>query len=239
MIGLLLAAALAGAGPTAPPDVPPLHPRPTAPPAVAPATILDRYAAALAANRTPSVVSFEYIVDQTGARSIEETHRVFRSGDSLRDELLRVDGKRVDPPTVRVYLGRTNRYTLEALAPHPGNYAFRYLTSVPDGRHADEVFATTPYVPGSFNVTQVTIDGVTALPVAIRFATAAHDGSGSVTFGRVETHWVPTLATARATYAKVVAEERISFGNYRFPTSLPESTFLTPRPLPSFRPPPF
>jgi hypothetical protein len=101
------------------------------------------------------------------------------------------------------------------------------------------VFATTPYVPGSFNVTQVTIDGITALPVAVRFATTSHDGSGSVTFARVQTHWMPAVATARATYRKVVAEERIAFGNYRFPPSLPQSTFLTPRPLPSFRPPPF
>ena len=239
MIGLLLAAALAGAGPSAPPDVPPLHPRPTPPPAVAPGTILARYAEALAANRTPAVLSFEYTVDQTGARDIQETHRVFRSGSSLRDELLRVQGKRLDPPTTHVFLNRSNRYTLEALAPHAGNYSFRYLTSVPDGRHADEVFATTPLVPGSFNVTQVTIDGITALPVAIRFSTGSYDGSGSVTFARVQTHWMPTLATARATYAKVVAEERIAFGNYRFPASLPESTFLTPRPLPSFRPPPF
>jgi hypothetical protein len=75
--------------------------------------------------------------------------------------------------------------------------------------------------------------------VAIRFATSSYAGSGSVTFARVQTHWMPALATARATYAKIVAEERIAFGNYRFPPALPASTFLTPRPLPTFRPPPF
>jgi hypothetical protein len=184
-------------------------------------------------------MSFEYTVEQTGARDLQQVHRVFRSGTSQRDELLSVDGKKLAPPTTHIFLGRPNRYTVEALAPRPGEYAFRYLGAARDGRHTDEIFATTPYAPGSFNVTQVTIDGLTSLPDEIRFATAAHAGSGSVTFGRIQTYWVVTGADARATYAKVVADERIAFANYRFPVALPPSTFLTPRPLPTFAPPPY
>jgi hypothetical protein len=239
VIALLLAAALLLPGPSAPPDIPPLHARPTPPPAVAPSTFLARYAVALAAHRTPDVLSFEYTVDQTGARDIEEVHRVFRSGSSQRDELLSVGGKRLDPPTTRIFLGRRNRYTLEALAPRPSEYRFRYLASVRDGRHTDEVFATTPYDPGSFNVTQVTIDGETSLPTTIRFTTNSYAGGGSISFGRVQAYWLATAANASATYAKVVADERITFASYRFPNALPPSTFLTPRPLPSFKPPPF
>ena len=234
---LLLAAALAA--PTAPPDIPPLHPRPTPPPAVAPATVLARYAVALAANHTPLVLSFEYAIDQAGARDIQQTHRVFRSGNSERDELRSVDGKRVDPPSIHIFLGRRNRYSMEALAPRPEAYTFRYLRSVRDGRHFDQVFETTPLSPSAANVQQVTIDGVTFLPVTIRFTTQVHQGAGSVTFGRVQKYWLPLKASATAIYAKLAAEEHIVFSAYRFPTSLPAGTFEKPRPLPSFRPTPY
>jgi hypothetical protein len=239
VIVLLLAGALLLGGPSAPPDIPPLHPRPAPPPAVAPGTFLVRYASALAVHRTPALESFEYAVEQTGTRELQQVHRVFRSGSSQRDELLSVDGKKLDPPTTHIFLGRPNRYTLEALAPRPSEYAFRYIGSARDGHHVDEIFAVTPDQPGSFDVTQVTIDGVTFLPDEIRFATSSHDGRGSVTFASIETHWVVTGADARAVDAKIVADERITFGRYRFPDALPPSTFLTPRPLPSFAPPPY
>jgi hypothetical protein len=240
MIGLLLAVAVALiTPPTAPPDIPPLRPRATPPPAVAPASTLVHYAEALAANRTPLVLSFEYSIDQAGARDIEETHRVFRSGSSERDELHSVDGKRVDPPSIHIFLGRHNRYALEALAPRPEAYKFRYLASVHDGKHLDQVFETTPLSPSASTVRQVTIDGVTHLPTAIRFVTSAHGGSGIVSFGPVQKFWMATTASAAATYGKSATVEHLSFYRYRFPTSLAPSTFSTPRPLPSFRPTPF
>jgi len=240
VIAPLLAAALAlAAPPTAPPDVPPLRPRATAPPAVAPGTTLARYAAALAVVRTPPVLSFEYSIDQAGARDIQQTHRVFRSGTSERNELLSVDGKKLVPPSIHIFLGHRNRYAIEALAPRPEAYRFRYVGTVRDARHVDAVFATTPLSSSAATVRQVTIDGVTFLPVAIRFVTKLHGGSGTVTFGRVQKYWVATAASARATYAKHAAVEHITFYRYRFPTSLAPSTFSTPRPLPSFRPAPF
>jgi hypothetical protein len=236
VIALLLAAALAAAGPTAPPDVPPLHPRPTPPPAVAPATMLARYAVALAASRTPSVLSFEYSIDQTGAHNLQQTHRVFRSGSSERDELLSSDGKKLDPPSIHIFLGHPNRYSIQALAPRPEAYAFHYLRSVQDGHHLDQVFATSPRSVTDATIEQVTIDGVTALPASIRFSTKSHGGSGLVIFGRVQKYWMVSAASATATYAKSIAIERLAFSRYRFPTSLAASTFSTPKPLPTFRP---
>jgi len=238
VIGLLTLAAALLAPPTAPPDVPPLHPRPTPPPAIAPASMLARYAEALAANPTPAVLSFEYSIDQTGLRDLQQTHRVFRSGNSERDELLSADGKKLVPPSIRIFLSRRNRYALEALAPRPEAYRFRYLNSVRDGRHTDEVFATTPRAPGNAAIVQVTIDGLTALPVAIHFVTRAHGGTGSVTFARVQKYWVATSATAAATVGQTLAIEHLAFYRYRFPSTLAGSTFSTPRPLPSFRPTP-
>lgn len=239
MIALLLAAVLGvmSPPPTAPPDIPPLHPRPTPPPAVAPATMLARYAAALAVNPTPAVLSFEYSLDQTGARDIQQTHRVFRSGLSERDELLTVEGKALSPPGIHIFLGHRNRYAIEALAPRPEAYIFRYVASVRDGHHVDEVFATTPRSATGVRIEQVTIDGVTALPDMIRFSTQVHAGRGSVAFGRVQKHWMATTASATATVAKSPAIEHITFYRYRFPGSLGASTFSTPKPLPSFAPP--
>ena len=236
MIALLLAAALSA--PSAPPDVLPLARGGSA--AITSAAVLSHYAEALVVYRTPPVLTFEYTVEQTGARNIEQMHRVFRSGQSQRDELLAVDGKKLEPPTVHIFLGRRNRYTVESLAPRPSAYAFRYLGPVRSGHHTDSVFATTPITPGAPSVVrQVQIDGLTFLPVSISFTTAARKGSGTVTFGRVQKYWLPLTASAKATYAKLGAEEKIAFSRYRFPVNLPESTFSKPRPLPSFHPAPY
>jgi len=155
VIAFLLAAALSA--PSAPPDVPPLL-RGTAAVTTS-ATVLARYAEALIVYRTPAVISYEYSVDQTGAREIQQTHRVFRSGPSQRDELLSVDGKKLNPPSVRIYEGRRNRYTVEALAPRPGAYTFKYLGPVRNGHHTDAVFATTPITPGAAVVRQARSTG--------------------------------------------------------------------------------
>jgi hypothetical protein len=239
VIALLLAAAFAAMSPppTAPPDVPPLRARPTPPPAVAPASMLARYASALAANPTPPVISFEYSLDQTGAHDIQQTHRVFRSGLSERDELLTTDGKRLNPPSIHIFLGHRNRYAIEALAPRPEAYTFRFIGTVHDGHHVDEVFATKPRSASSVRIVQVTIDGATALPDLIRFSTTVHAGRGDVAFGRVQKYWVATAATARATISKYATIEHVAFYRYRFPISLGASTFAKPRPLPTFAAP--
>jgi hypothetical protein len=181
-------------------------------------------------------MSFEYSVDQSGARDLQQTHRVFRSGTSQRDELLTVDGKKLDPPSTHIFFGRRDRYAVEALAPRPSKYTFRYIGLVHSGHHNDAVFKTTPLAPADSVIRQVTIDGVSFLPVSISFSTASHKGTGVITFGRIQKAWVPITATAKATYAKLAADERITFSHYRFPDALPVTTFEKPRPLPSFRP---
>jgi len=220
LIALLLTVLLAAVTPpTAPPDVPPLRT------IVTPAAVLARYSAALAAQPAPHVISFEYLLEQTGARDLQQTHRVFRSGTDQRDEILAVDGRLLDTPAVRISHNRRDRYAIASLAPLPSAYTFRFIGAVHDGRHQDYVFGTTPDVPGAFRVVQVTIDGISYLPSSISFETDAHQGSGTITFARAEQYWVPAVAVAHATYAKLDAEERITFSSYRFPASLPPGTF--------------
>jgi hypothetical protein len=232
LIALLLAliVALTAAAPTAPPDVPPLRNLMT------PAKVLERYAAALAALVPPHAISFEYLLEQTGARDLLQEHRVIRRGTDQRDEILAVDGRNLDPPAIRITHGRRDRYEVAALAPKADAYEFRFIGNVRDGHHEDWVFATTPHTAGAFRVTEVTIDGISFLPASIAFATDVHNGTGTIAFERVEGYWVPTVATARATYAKLAAQERITFTSYRFPTALPPGTFARARPVSALKP---
>lgn len=203
--------------------------------ALPPAEVLARYADALAAEHPPSVLSFEYAVDQTGLRNDEQLHRVFRSGNDERDELLAVDGRRLDPPTVRIFHGRRDHYTLNELAPRPESYTFRYVGTHSVAKHLEYVFATTPQTASDFRVTQVTIDGIAFVPTSIAFETGQHDGSGTISFAHVDKYWVPLVADARGTYGNIATTERIAFMHYEFPPSLPSSTFTvshTPPELP-------
>jgi hypothetical protein len=217
LLALLLAEV--SAPPTAPPDVPPLRSL------VTPALVLERYALALAAQPAPPVVSFEYALEQTGARDLLQVHRVFRSGTDQRDEILVVDGRTLDPPAIRITHGRPDRYAIGVLAPKADDYAFHYVGSVHDGRHLQYVFDTAARATATFRITSVTIDGNSYLPTSISFETDAHNGSGTITFVRAGRYWVPDTATAHATYAKLAARERITFSDYSFPPSLPPSTF--------------
>jgi hypothetical protein len=218
-------------------------PTPASPPTLSPAVVLQRYAAALAAVKEPAVITFDYTLEQTGRRMLEQTHRVFRAGNDERDETLTVDGKRLDPPKVRIFRGRRNRYTLALLAPRVTDYDFVYVGPHKDVRHIDYVFRLTPKAPRTFAVTTMTIDGVRFLPVSIGFATTSNAGTGSIAFGSIERWWVPYAASARATVAAEVATEHLNFYTYRFPRTLPPSTFsqahrVEPAEPPSGTPPP-
>jgi hypothetical protein len=74
-------------------------------------------------------------------------------------------------------------------------------------------------------VTQVTIDGIDFVPTSIAFATREHAGTGTVTFARFDRYWLPVEASARATYGTTATAEHLTFANYRFPATLPASTF--------------
>jgi hypothetical protein len=205
-------------GPAAPPAAPTFSD-------LAPAAVLERYEAALKKVREPPVITFDYKLEQTGLRNTLQTHRVFRSGNDERDETLTVDGKRVSPPKVRIFRGRRNRYTIAALAPRAVDYKFAYVGPRKDGHHVDYIFRLTPYAIRPFAVTDVAIDGVRFLPLSVGFATGLNEGAGTITFGLNARWWVPYVATAHATLADATATERLTFYTYRFPPTLPLSTF--------------
>ncbi|HYW53755.1 MAG TPA: hypothetical protein VE826_07295 [Dongiaceae bacterium] len=223
MIALLAAASLAVAA--------------AEPPVLPPDAVLAQYRIALAGLREPRVFAFEYTVQQTGTRSIEQRHRVFRSGSDERDETLAVNGNRTRNPVVRVFRRRPYRYTVAALAPKPSAYDFVYAGPHRDGKHVDYVFTLVPKgKPQSFAFTQVTIDGLTFLPQTVAFADAKHAAHGSVTFAKADRYWVARAASAEANASGGVAREQLSFGAWRFPKALPPSTFSLPRPLPTLPP---
>lgn len=202
-----------------------------------PDAVLAKYDAAVAALHEPRVFSVEYTLEQMGTRSVQQQHRIFRSGSDERDEIVAVNGTRLKSPTIRIFRGRTYRYAVLALAPKPAAYTFTYAGPHKDGRHVDYIFRLTPKTgKPAFAFTQIAIDGVTFLPSAVSFATGTHEGRGSVTFAKAEKYWVAMSAAASARAASGVAHERITFTGWRFPPALPRSTFAVPRPLPSLPP---
>jgi hypothetical protein len=206
-------------------------------PTPAPDVVLANYAAALAALKEPRVFSVEYVIEQTGVRSLEQTHRIFRSGADERDETIAVNGTRPTAPVVRIFRRRPYRYTVRALAPKPAAYDFSYAGPHKTGKHVDYVFDLTPKKNApAFAFTRVTIDGVTFLPAAVAFETNQHAGHGEVTFAKSDRWWVARSAAAEANVPGGVAREHLTFSRWRFPATLPRSTFAAPRPLPSLPP---
>jgi hypothetical protein len=57
-----------------------------------------------------------------------------------------------------------------------------------------------------------------------------------VTFAKSDRWWVARSAAAQANVPGGVAREHLTFSRWRFPATLPQSTFAAPRPLPT--PPP-
>ncbi len=199
--------------------------------------MLARYSAALAALREPRVFTLEYTLEQTGPRTLEQAHRIFRTGRDERDETIAVNGTRATRPQIRIFRGRPYRYTVAALAPKPAQYDFAYAGTRRDGHHLDYVFRLRAKQPGAFRLTEVAVDGLSFLPGTVAFATRDHGGSGSVSFGKQVKWWVASAATAAARApGGGVEHERLTFSRWRFPPSLPASTFSVPRALPS--PPP-
>jgi hypothetical protein len=197
--------------------------------------VLERYASRLLTTEAPKTLVFSYSVSQAGPQTIEETHRVYRSGDLVRDETLQVDGQTLKIKVTRIARYR-NRYTLETLAPRMTEYAFLFLRSVRGGNSYSYVYRAVPLgATGAFVIDGITIDGRTFLPTEIRFRThsAKITGAGAVSFGRSGKYWVPSTVTVQATIAGKPARERITFASYQFPSSLPKSTFQSPRPLPT------
>lgn len=201
---------------------------------LAPETVLARYRAALAALHEPRVFAVEYTLQQTGTRSLEQTHRIFRRGADERDETLAVNGIRSSAPVIRIFRGRPYRYTVAALAPKPAVYDFVYLGPHREGKHVDYVFSLSPKgVAPDFAFTSLAIDGLSFLPQSVSFTERAHTARGNVTFAKADRYWVARTASAQASVRGGVAHEQLAFQHWRFPKSLPSSTFAMPRPLPT------
>lgn len=197
--------------------------------------VLERYARHLLTAETPKTLVFTYAVSQAGPQSIEQSHRIYRSGELVRDETLQVDGQNLKVKITRISRYR-NRYTLESLAPRMTEYAFLFLRSERAGNHYTYTYKAVPLgASGRFVVLGMTVDGRSFLPSEIRFKTisATESGTGEISFAQAGRYWVPTGAAVRAVISGKPARERITFTSYQFPRRLPKSTFQAPRPLPT------
>lgn len=197
--------------------------------------VLERYASKLLTTEAPKTMVFTYSVSQAGPQALEQSHRVYRSGELVRDETLTVDGQALKIKRTRIVRYR-NRYAIETLAPRMTEYAFLFLRSVRSGDGYSYEYKAVPLgATGAFQVVGMTISGSSYLPSEIRFKTTAGkiSGTGSVSFARSGRYWVPTVASIQAKIAGKPARERITFSAYQFPRTLPKSTFQSPRPLPT------
>jgi hypothetical protein len=197
--------------------------------------VLQRYALALLDTPVPKVLVFTYTISQAGLGNIEQRHEQYRSGLSVRDELLAQDGVTLHEKSVR-FEQREDRYSVDRIAPHGDAYQMLFVHTVRDGSHLDYVFDTTPVLkqPGSMWVEEVTIDGIKFLPKIVRFHSEGESatGKGAIEYAPFGKYWLPVAATVNATVNGKPARERIAWSDYRFPPSLPPSTFLPPQPLP-------
>jgi hypothetical protein len=191
--------------------------------------VLRRYIAALDALEAPKNMIFTYGISQAGPTNIEQHHRVYRSGDDVREETLAGDGTSVKPKATAI-LKREDRYAVQRVAPRPGAYGFVFVRTVMQAGQLMYVYDTLPYsgmAASGFTVTQVSIDGVHFLPRTITFraTNGAVAGNGNLQYAPVGAYWMPVNATVTVTLGGKPARERISWSDYRFPASLPALTF--------------
>jgi hypothetical protein len=202
--------------------------------------VLQRYELEMSDLTAPKTMIFGYSVSQLGTTDIEQRHTIYRSGLKVRDETLTVDGIALKPKIVS-FGERPDRYAVTRLAPRTAAYEMLFSRATRDGSHLDYAFDATPLGDaGAFTVTRVVIDGITYLPREIDFKTTGTraSGTGALFYGKVDRYWVPLLAQVRADVDGKPARERIVWNGYRFPPSLPASTFVPPRPLPHATLPP-
>jgi hypothetical protein len=201
--------------------------------------VLQRYAQAIATVVAPRVVVYSYTVSQTGPSNIAQRHRIYRNGMDVRDETVSIDGIPLRRKIVR-FSHREDRYAVRRFAPRSDTYQLLFLGTTKDGRHLDYVYEATPlsHASGSW-IDRVTIDGVNFLPRAVHFHSSGLDanGSGNIEFGSFGKFWMPVAAVAQAHVKGKPARELITWSDYRFPASLPRSTFQPPEPLPRATPP--
>lgn len=202
---------------------------------------LERYELEMSSLKQPKAMIFTYTVSQAGANSIEQRHVIYRSGRNVRDETLTVDGTPLTQKVVKI-ARRPDRYDVARVAPRASTYTMLFLRAVRDGSHFDYVYEAKPLVPAEsgFVVTTVTIDGEAYLPRTIAFRASAGEttGTGELQYAKSGSYWVPFMASVEADVKGKTTRERITWSDYRFPPSLPPSTFVGPKPLPQATLPP-
>jgi hypothetical protein len=190
---------------------------------------LRRYAAALDALAVPKNTIFTYGISQAGTTNIEQHHRVYRSGDNVRDETLAGDGITVKPKATAI-VKREDRYAIQRVAPRSDMYGFVFVRTIVQAGQLMYLYDTLPYsgaATSGFTVTHVVIDGVHFLPrtIAFRATNGVIAGDGNLQYAPVGTYWMPVTATVTVALGGRPARERISWTDYRFPVSLPALTF--------------
>ena len=202
--------------------------------------VLQNYARALDTLKTPPALIFQYAVSQEGPSNLDQRHQVYRRGVEVRDETLAADGAPLKPKLVR-FGEREDRYAVGRVAPRAANYAFIFLKAVKNGARTDYLYETQPLEPvgSGFAVTGVAIDSRTFLPHVVRFKAGSGTvaGTGAIEYAPLGGYVVPVAASVAATLDGKPAREHISFGAYRFPPTLPSSTFAPPPPLLHATPP--
>ena len=203
--------------------------------------VLERYEFEMGELQSPKVMIFTYSVSQLGANDIEQRHVIYRSGLNVRDETIAIDGIPIKPKIVS-FGRREDRYAIVRLAPRAASYEMLFTQSVRDGSHFDYRYELTPLgaARSGFVATGLVIDGLSYLPREIDFTTASGtaQGSGKLVYGKSDKYWVPLYVTIEANVSGKPARERIVWGDYRFPPSLPASTFVPPHALPHATLPP-
>jgi hypothetical protein len=196
--------------------------------------VLQRYALAIQTVAVPKVVVYSYTVSQVGPSNIEQHHRIYRSGSEVRDETLSIDGITLLRKVVR-FSRHEDRYAVARFAPSSAAYELLFLGTAKDGHHLDYVYEATPLNhPAGAWIDRLIVDGANFLPRLVHFHTsgAGVEGSGEVQFGQFGKYWMPVAADATARVGGKPAREQLVWSDYRFPQSLPPSTFQPPRPLP-------
>jgi hypothetical protein len=198
--------------------------------------VLARYVQAMAAITRPAAVEFDYSVEQLGARTLQQTHRVYRSGQSERDEIIAADGQTLSRPSIRILLNRRYPYDVHSIAPLPSQYTFIFLGTLMQGSDRFMyLYKTEPKgAVANFLVDEVQIDGVTFLPATIHFRISGGDthGSGLIHYAKYDRYWLVHEASVTVHMPKgALANEHIVWSKYQFPPSLPAETFREPRPV--------
>lgn len=195
-----------------------------------PEDVIARYQHALTLAKGPPAYICEYSIVDRGMHPTESTHRIFREGGRERDELISYNGQALGHPEVRIFARRVDPYAVGQLAPRPETYAFTYVGVAHHGRSVEYVFNAFAGGTPPYEVTQLTIDGNTFLPLKITFRThsKAGEGRGEVTYQKVDRYWMPQTASARAEVNGNLETENIAWSNFQFYPNLPLSTFAVP-----------